>query len=36
MMREILEKCWEQNIGAHHLFIDLQATYDTMENANMK
>jgi hypothetical protein len=27
---EILEKCWEQNIGAHHLYIDMQATYDTV------
>jgi len=29
-MREILEKCWEQNIDVHHLFIDFQETYDTV------
>jgi hypothetical protein len=29
-MREILERCWGQNIDVHHLFIDFQATYDTV------
>ena len=24
-MRQILEKCWEQNIEVHHLFTDFQA-----------
>jgi hypothetical protein len=24
-MRKVLEKCWEQNIDLHYLFIDLQA-----------
>jgi hypothetical protein len=35
-MRETMEECWEQNIDVHHLFINFQATYDTMENANME
>ena len=29
-MRQILEKCWEQNTDVHHLFIDFQAAYDTV------
>jgi hypothetical protein len=27
-MKHILEKCGEQSIDAHHLFIDFQAAYD--------
>ena len=30
-MRQILEKCWEQNINRLHLFIDFHAAHDTME-----
>jgi hypothetical protein len=30
-VRQILEKCWEQNIDVLHLFIDFQAVHDTME-----
>jgi hypothetical protein len=30
-MIQILEKCWEQNTDALHLFIDFQAAHDTME-----
>jgi hypothetical protein len=30
-MRQILEKCWEQNIDILHLFIDFHAAHDTME-----
>ena len=29
-MEKILEKCGEQSIDAYHLFIDFQATYDTV------
>jgi len=29
-MKQILEKCGEQSIHAHHLFIDFQAAYDTV------
>ena len=28
-MRQILEKCRQQNIDVHQLFIDFQAAYDT-------
>jgi len=34
-MRQILEKCWEQNVDTHYLFIDFQAAYDTMEKVSM-
>ena len=27
---QILEKCWEENIDAHKLFIDFQAACDTV------
>jgi hypothetical protein len=27
-MRQIMEKCWEQNIDVHYLFIDFQSAYD--------
>jgi hypothetical protein len=29
-MRQILAKCWEQNIDVHNLFIDFQAVYGTV------
>jgi hypothetical protein len=29
-MRKIMEKCWGQNVDTPHLFIDFQATYDTV------
>jgi hypothetical protein len=29
-MRQILEKCWEQNTDVPHLFIDFQVAYDTV------
>jgi len=29
-MRQILEKCREQNIDVHELFIDFQAAYHTI------
>jgi len=29
-MRQILEKCREQNIDVHQLFIDFQAAYDAI------
>jgi len=29
-MRQILGKCWEQNIKVHHLFIDFQAANYTI------
>ena len=35
-MRQILEKCWKQNIDVHNLFIDFQAAYDTMQNGIME
>jgi hypothetical protein len=25
-----MDKCWEQNIDVHHLFVDFQSAYDTM------
>ena len=31
----MLEKCWEQNVDMHYLFIDFQAAYDTMEKVSM-
>jgi hypothetical protein len=34
-MRQILEKCWEQNIDIRYPFIDLQAAYDTIEKVSM-
>jgi hypothetical protein len=30
MMRQIMEKCWEQNIDVYYLFIDFQSAYDTI------
>ena len=35
VMRQILEKCWEQNIDVHHLYIDFQATYDPVWRMQM-
>jgi outer membrane receptor for ferric coprogen and ferric-rhodotorulic acid len=29
-MRQILEKCWEQNIEIHHLFVDFKSVYDSV------
>ena len=29
-VRQILEKCWEQNIFVHNLFIDFQTAQDTV------
>ena len=29
-MKQMLEKCQEQNTDVHHLFIDFQAAYDTV------
>jgi len=30
-MRQILEKCWEQNIvDVRHIFVDFQAAYGTV------
>jgi hypothetical protein len=29
-MRQILEKCWEQNIETHHLFVDFKSVYDSI------
>jgi hypothetical protein len=35
-MRQILEKCRELNGNVHHLFVDFQAAYVTMEKGNME
>jgi hypothetical protein len=35
-MRQILEKYWEQNVDVHHLYFDLQAAYDYMEERNVE
>jgi hypothetical protein len=29
-VRQILEKCWEQNIAVHNLFIEFRAALDTV------
>jgi len=29
-MRQVLEKCWGQNIGVYHLFIDFELAHDTI------
>jgi hypothetical protein len=29
-MRVLLEKCWEQNIETHHLFVDFKSAYDSI------
>jgi len=29
-VRQILEKCWEQNIAVHNLFIDFQTANNTV------
>jgi hypothetical protein len=29
-VRQILEKCWEQNIAVHNTFIDFQTAHDTV------
>jgi hypothetical protein len=29
-MRQILEKCWEQNIDVHNLFIDFEPVHGTV------
>ena len=29
-MRQILEKCWEQNTDVHQLFVDFRTVYDTV------
>jgi len=29
-MRQILEKCWEQNIDVNDLYIGFQAAYDSV------
>lgn len=30
IMRQLLEKCWEENITTHHLFIDYKSAYDSV------
>jgi len=35
-MRQILEKCRELNKNVHHLFVEFQAAYDTVEKGNME
>ena len=35
-MKQILEKCGEPSIDAHHLCTDFLAAYDTMEKGNME
>ena len=29
-VRQILEKCWEENIAVHNLFTDFQTAHDTV------
>jgi hypothetical protein len=35
-VRHMLGKCRELNRNVHHLFVDFQAAYDTMERGNME
>ena len=35
-MRQILEKCWKQNIDVHQLFIDFQAACDTVRRKEIQ
>ena len=35
-MRQILEKCRELNKNVHHLFVEFQEAYDTVEKGNME
>ena len=30
IMRQMTEKCWEQNIDIHNLFLDFESAYDTV------
>ena len=30
IMRQLIEKCWEQNIDTHHLFLDFESAYDSV------
>ena len=34
-MRQILEKCWEQNVHVHHLNFDFKVAHDTVWRKEM-
>ena len=34
-LRQILEKCREHNVPAHHIFIDFKAAYDTVDHEQL-